>query len=486
MNPILRALLILILPATAIAAEPSTRPVLKLPFVFSDNMVLQRDMPDPIWGSAPAGDAVNVSFAGQTKSATADDRGKWTMRLDPMPASNDGRDLTVTSGRDMVTFHNVVVGEVWLCGGQSNMEKPIGEQKGQRPTENAKEEIAAADHPLIRLLAVPKVRDAGKIDCHWEVCTPATIDSLHFSAVGYFFGRKIQQEMGVPVGLIHSNWGGTRIEPWTNVQGFDSVSSLKPFADALHAPGPTTRVSGSVPAELYKPMIRPMIPFAIRGVLWYQGESNVMVHDRGLYFDKMLALITGWRAAWGEGDFPFYYVQLAPYLYSQRPKENSTPEDLPYVWEAQTRAMSIPHTGMVVITDLVDKLSDIHPIQKREVGERLAAWALAHDYGKTDVVFSGPMFKSLEIQGNKAIVHFDDTAGGLASRDGKPLSDFTIAGADGKFADATATIDGDTVDVTNPDVPEPKAVRLGWDERAMPNLENKAGLPAGPFRTDRD
>jgi sialate O-acetylesterase len=456
---------------------------MSLPFVFSNDMVLQRDKADPVWGSAPEGTHVTVKIGSQEKSVTADKSGDWMVKLDPMPANAAGQSLTVSDGTDTLVFNNVLIGEVWLASGQSNMEKPIGDQRGQFPTVNAKEEIARADHPLIRLLTVPKVMRAKDIRTHWEVCTPATIQSEHFSAAAYFFGRKIQQELNVPVGLIHSSWGGTRIEPWTNPQGFDQVPSLGEFAPHGKAGRPTTRISGAAPSALYNAMIEPLVPFGIRGAIWYQGESNVMAHDRSTYFDKMRALIGGWRQVWGEGDFPFYFVQLAPYTYTT-PKTSTNPAvDLPAVWEAQLKTLSIPNTGMAVITDLVDDVHNIHPIRKREVGDRLALWALAKDYGKSNLVFSGPLEKSVTISGHEATVHFD-FADGLATRDGKSPTDFLLAGTDGTFVPADAKITGQTVVVSSPDVPAPQQVRLGGTETAMPNLVNGAGLPASPFTSD--
>jgi sialate O-acetylesterase len=458
---------------------------LKLPFVFSDNMVLQRDMADPIWGQVAPNAEVTVSIAGQTKKTTAGATGQWNLKLDAMPASAKGRPLTIASEGETDTFQNVLVGEVWLCSGQSNMGKPIGEQPGQQPTVNWKQEIAAADHPLIRLLTVPKVKEAGDIKTHWEVCNPATIASEHFSAVAYFFGRKIQQEINVPVGLIHSSWGGTRIEPWTNPEGFNLMPSLHAFAP--HAGGgPTTWITGPAPSALYDAMIQPLIPFGIRGAIWYQGESNVVVRDRGLYFDKMKALIGGWRQAWGEGDFPFYYVQLAPNAYSARKGEPLSPEELPEIWNAQRKALSIPHTGMVVTTDLVSDVHDIHPQRKVEVGERLALWALANDYGKKDLVFSGPFYRSMSGGNGSTDRIVFDHAEGLKTTDGKPPSNFEIAGADGKFIPAEARIVGDTIEISPiPGEHLPPTVRFGWSETAMPNLVNGAGLPASPFATGK-
>jgi sialate O-acetylesterase len=310
------------------------------------------------------------------------------------------------------------------------------------------------------------------------------LEAIKFSAVGYFFGREIEKELNVPIGLVESSWGGTRIEPWTPPVGFQTVSKLSELATPIDA---NKKLSNTVPMAIYNGMLAPLAPFAIRGALWYQGESNCSdSHDRVTYADKMEALIKGWRKVWGEGDFPFYYVQLAPYKYFDVPKPRvPNAEALPVIWEAQTDALRIPNTGMAVITDLVDDLKDIHPTQKLEVGQRLALIALARDYGKKDIVYSGPMLKSMKVRDGKAVVSFTHAQDGLVNKDGQPLTWFTIAGVDGKFVPGEAQIVGDTVVVSSSSVPQPKAVRFAWNEAAQPNLFNKAGLPASPFRTDK-
>ncbi|MBV8781107.1 MAG: sialate O-acetylesterase, partial [Phycisphaerae bacterium] len=422
---------------------------------------------------------------GQEKTATAGEDGAWSVRLDPLKANDKPAEMRISDGTQKVSFTDVLVGEVWLCSGQSNMEKPIGVQRGQKPIENAEEEIQKANHPLIRLLPVPKAKNVATSAITWSVCTPQSIDQLHFSATAYFFGRSLQDQLHVPIGLIQSSWGGTRIEPWTTPAGYQGVPELKQLDGEIQARQPTTRNASLWRyGDLYHNMIEPMVPYAIRGVIWYQGESNVMTHDRSAYFQKMQALIGGWRLVWHEGDFPFYFVELAPYTYSHHPNEHLQTDELPLVWEAQEKAMSISHTGMAATSDLVSNTNDIHPTRKREVGERLALWALKYDYGRSDIVCCGPTFKSVDFKDGEAVVHFDNVADGLVSRDGKPLSDFTIAGADGKFVQGTARIDGDTVIVTSDQVKSPTAVRFGWNEVAMPNLSNKSGLPALPFRND--
>jgi sialate O-acetylesterase len=314
---------------------------------------------------------------------------------------------------------------------------------------DGKTAVPEANHPQIRLFHVPKVQEktpAKTVKAAWAVCTPKTVPN--FSGVLYHFGLKLQQELGVPVGLINSSWGGSPIEPWT--------------VDATQSGG------------MYNGMIAPLQPFPIRGVIWYQGETNVFSKNGLKYRDKMEALISGWRKVWGN-DFPFYFVQIAPWT-------GYPAGELPALWEGQVASLKIPHTGMVVVTDLVDNLKDIHPKNKIDVGHRLARWALAKDYGKKDVVYSGPLYKSMTVDGDAIRLTFAHAAG-LKSRDGKPLTEFQIAGEDGKFVPAEATIDGEAVVVRAKGVSKPTQVQFGWQPLTNPNLVNGAGLPASPFQT---
>ena len=505
-----------------VLAAVSAHADVKLPVIFSDRMVLQRDQKVPVWGWADEGEKVTVEFAGQKAETTAKG-GKWSVALTPLKGTSTGAKFTV-SGKNKVEFNDVVVGEVWFCSGQSNMEWAVSQSK------NAQQEIAAANNPRIRHFKVPHVtatepQTEVKTSGGWQLTSPQTVGS--FSAVGYFFARDIQKELDVPIGLIGCNWGGTRIEPWTPPIGFQSVPALKAdFADklasfpartpqviletqaALDADGKpildkagkaTTKpvlddkgkqkqrpvldkdgkqvvnVSSSSPLSIYNAMVHPLIPYAIKGALWYQGESN---NGEGmLYFEKKKALIGGWRALWKQGDFPFLFVQLAPYRYN-------SPEKLPGIWEAQTATLSIPNTGMAVTTD-VTTVRDIHPPDKQTVGHRLALWALAKTYNKPVTSYASPLFDTLKVEGNKATVSFKNTEGGLKSLNGQPLTWFTLAGEDKKFVEAKAQIVGNTVTVSAEGVAKPAAVRFGWHELAEPNLANAAGLPASPFRTDK-
>ncbi len=487
---------------------------LRLPQVFGNDMVLQRDAAVPVWGWADPGGGITVQFAGQTKRCLADADGRWTVRLDAMPANAVGQTLTVTAGdgKEKVTFTAVLVGEVWLCSGQSNMQWSVNQSK------NPAEEAANAKWPLIRHIGIPRVASGyprNDVDASWQVCSPET--AAGFSAVAYYFGRHLHRELKVPVGLINSSWGGTRIEPWTPPEGFAAVPKLADIHEQVQNAMPTSpkfkarlekyiaqveawmdkaqkAIASGTPLEpipdypqelkpltgrqepcaLYNGMIYALVPYAIRGAIWYQGESN---HREGmLYYEKMKALIDGWRKLWKQGDVPFYYVQIAPFQYG-----NESPTILPELWEAQTAALSIPNTGMTVISD-IGNLKDIHPKNKQDVGARLGQIALAKTYGREGIVYSGPMFKSMAIEGNAIRVTFDHVGGGLASRDGKPLSWFEIVGPDTDFVKADAAIDGNAVVLSSPAVTNPAAVRFAWHKLAEPNLMNKEGLPANPFR----
>jgi sialate O-acetylesterase len=471
------------------AATNAALPALQVPSVFGDNMVLQQSQKVPVWGWAKPGTEVTVKFAGQIRHARAGDDGRWQADLKPLKASSQPADLVIEAG-ETKTFTNILVGEVWLCSGQSNMEKPIGKQPGQKPCLNAEQELATADFPEIRLFKAEKVlaaeprRDVQPAS-GWLLCNSNSLEAIKFSAAGYFFGREIHNRLKVPVGLVESSWGGTRIEPWTPPEGFQRVRSLDGVAKPLST---TNKLTNTMPMAIYNAMIAPLVHFAIRGALWYQGESNCMGNqpDGPLYIDKMEALVGGWRQLWGEGDFAFYYVQIAPFdYYTGKTRRVPYADALPEFWEAQTRSLRIPKTGMIVTTDLVDDLKDIHPRDKLDVGKRLALLALNKTYGQKDVVCSGPVFKTMKIQDGQAVLSFDNVDGGLASKDNQPLTWFTIAGADKKFVPAQAVITNGTVAVSAPDVAQPVAVRFAWSEIAQPNLANGAGLPAVPFRTDR-
>ena len=417
----------------------------KLPSVFGSNMVLQSDVPVPVWGWADPGEEVTVRFGSTKKTVKADDQGNWRVTLKKLKASRKrGKQMEIKGKNSSIVFQNILIGDVWVGSGQSNMEWPV------RATRKGGEMIRSAKYPAIRLFLIPKVQKGApdkNVNASWQICTPATVPN--FSAVLYYFGLKLQTDLKVPMGLIASSWGGSRIEPWTVNAGSNAGGGM------------------------YNGMIAPIVPYAIKGAIWYQGESNV---GNGLgYHDLKKNLVEGWRRVWKQ-ELPFYYVQIAPW-------SGYGGGQLPGLWEGQTKSLTIPDTGMAVITDLVDNVGDIHPQMKLEVGRRLALWALARTYGKKKVVFSGPLYKSMEVEGKRIRLHFAHTAGKLGSRDGKALREFQIAGIDGQFVAATAVIDKETVLVSAAGVSSPTQVRFGWHKLANPNLINKAMLPASPFKT---
>jgi len=461
----------------------------KLPPVIGSGMVLQRDLPVAVWGWAEPGEKVKVVFAGQEKSAETGSDGRWLAKLDPLKASKQPMTMTITSSDEgqKVILENILVGEVWLCSGQSNMEWGVANSM------NAKEEVAASSHPLIRLFNVPghtvsplpKEQGAGQ----WRLCEPGSVGG--FSAVGYYFGRRLKDELDVPVGLIGSNWGGTRIEPWTTLAGFESVPELSAIAGRVKAYGAGTRVGGGDPSAIYNSMVHPLTPFALRGAIWYQGESNGAEGDS--YYQKTHALVNGWRKVFRNDSLAFYWVQLANFK-----QENRNPaggDGWAKIREAQTRALDIPGTGMAVITDIGDA-RDIHPRNKQDVGWRLAQWALHQTYKRKDLVPSGPLYKSQEIEGNSIRISFHHAGKGLMVgkksgldpvreiKDGR-LEHFAITGADMKWVWAEAQIDGATVVVKSAQVADPVAVRYAYTMNPVrANLYNRDGLPAGAFRTD--
>ena len=647
------SVLVLLCVATfSVFGADAERPLLSP--LFSNHAVLQRERPVPVWGWARPGEKITVTFAGQKKSATAKADGKWMVKLKAMPVSSESRSLTVTDAttHESITVTDVLVGDVWLCSGQSNMEMGIG-------LCNASNDIASADYPLLRLLTVPhriSNEPVADVSCRWLPCSPENVMQGAwggFSAAGFYFGRDLQRELNIPIGLIHSSWGGTIAEAWTSAEGLEPVGdfdeAVKQFrasgsskdrgnyaqvydkwcaekdpgtkqgweklesADAawksVEMPQPfekaglpdfdgmvwfrrefdvpadwvgkdlrlelgaiddfdTTWINGlrvggmnrydqartyrvpagvvkpghnvitvrvldtggvggftgqrdqlqiapasdpqlepvslagtwqmrdsapmaklgtppqapnannpNVPTALYNGMIAPLLPFAIRGAIWYQGESNA---DRAWQYRRLLpAMIKDWRKRFGVGSFPFYIVQLAAFqATAAEPRENNWAE----LREAQAlTAKSLRNSGLAVAIDIGDA-NDIHPKDKRDVGHRLALWALAENYGKK-LEDSGPWYRSMKISGDKVQLKFDHVDGGLTAKGGK-LTGFAIAGQDHKFVWANAVIDDNTVIVSSPNVPKPVAVRYAWDINPVCNFYNNAGLPAVPFRTD--
>jgi len=479
---------------------------LKLGSLFTDHMVLQREQAVQVWGLANAGEEITIEFAGQKKTAKADADGAWLVKLDPMPAAMEGRELVVRSaaGKQTLNLADVVVGDVWLCSGQSNMIFPMGK------VENAKEEMASADHPAIRFFNVKQQfarEPMAIVDGEWKPVTPETVAQC--SAVAYYFARDLQQKSGVPIGLLTSSVPGTRIETWMQPQTLSSLGLAGPLMDKwknistnelktletaykefqnhrdnVHPaavalakkqaepippepPTPAMRPH-DCPGALHLGMIAPLQPFAIRGALWYQGESNIGNHDA---YEKMLpALIADWRAVWGE-TMPFLIVQLALH-------KSITPEfrEVQYrVWQ------KTPQTAMVVTTD-VGNAEDLHPARKRPIGERLAVAARAVSY-EEPIESSGPVFERMSVEGDRAVLSFAHIGDGLMVK-GDSLKGFVVAGSDKKFFPAQAIIEGSNVIVTSEQVKEPVVVHYGNDRVPDVNFYNKNGLPAVPFRSD--
>ncbi len=461
----------------------SAQAAISLPRIVGDNMVLQRNQVIPIWGQAAPGEKVTVRFAGQEKHTIASADGHWRVSLDPLVASPEPRAMEI-SGDNTLQLRNVLVGEVWLCSGQSNMELPAAFDfkpnfPGAQKTDPALADDAnGTGFPSIRLFRVQKIIQPPDVaTAGWEECQGESL--AKFSAIGYMFARELQRALGVPVGMIQSAWGGSRIEPWTPRGPQPQPPVVKNKSPARPAP-PDRWQTG----KYYDGMIRPLVPFAIRGVLWYQGESNI--GDGIHYADKMEALISGWRTAWQQRELPFFHVQLAPYAYSQRKNRTAQPVTaLPEIWEAQGWVTQIPQTGLVPTSDLADNVNDIHPQLKRPVADRLAKLVLCDVYGQANLVHGGPIFERVDLQPDKAIVHFRQTGTGLKSRDGQTLTHFEIAGEDGIFMPAQALIEGPNAVVIKNALPgSMKAVRFGWHETAQPNLINAEGWPAYPFRSN--
>lgn len=604
-TPISRLWIVCVLAALALGGPAEA--ALRLPDVIGDHMVLQRDAETRIWGWADPGETVTVRVGVHEVSGTADGDGAWSVQL-PAPAGGGSLEMLVSAGGESITVRDVLVGEVWICSGQSNMQWPLSQAT------DAEEEIAEANYPLIRLFTVSMNTAKEPLeDCtgEWALCTPETAGP--FSAVGYFFGRKIHGEEGVPVGLINTSWGGTPAEAWTSRGALDADADLKkmygaeeggddvqkadrarfdakleaggsapvttdltslagtwdfisgvpgqeiqsamtvslegdeldvamvgwtaekstevsyaegelkwtflipgysplplhcavtvrggafrgtisvgdspggPFVGAKRGSG-VDRVDRLVPSapqnrptSLYNAMIAPLLPFPIRGAIWYQGEANANTSEDALLYHKLFSTMIGdWRAAWGQGDFPFLYVQLANF--KERYPDPQPHSPWAELRDSQRLTLSTPNTGMAVIIDIGEG-DNIHPKNKQDVGKRLALAALAKAYGK-DVAYSGPMYRSFSVEGGRVRIAFDHTNDGLATRGGDHLVGFSIAGEDRRFVWAEASIEGDAVVVWSDEVAKPAAVRYAWADNPACNLYNGAGLPASPFRTD--
>jgi len=438
----------------------------RLPAILGSHMVLQQRSSVTLWGwAAPAENVkISVSWSTNVYQATASNGARWSTQIST-PEAGGPHTIRLTAGNEIV-LEDVFIGEVWVCSGQSNME-----WSGDQKLNQSIEESPRATNSLIRFFHVPKSTanaPQDQLTARWVVCTPE--EMLHFSAVGYFFGKHLQERLGAPIGLINSSWGGTPAEVWTPRE----IVAADPELRAASAEIKPAAWWPDQPSVAYNAMIHPLIPFRLAGVIWYQGESNVSTH--GTYRKLFTGMINGWRQAWN-AELPFYFVQIAPFTYGDDHLRGAL------LREAQTQASSHPQTGMVVISDLVDNVKDIHPQQKREVGERLARYALAETYGVTGLHYRSPQYRSHQVEGGKVRIQFDYVPTGLVAKGGPP-SDFTLAGADGKFVPAVAVIEGSTIVVSSPSVPDPVGVRFGFNNTAIPNLFSAEGLPVNLFRTD--
>lgn len=486
-------------------ALPQLLAALTVPNVFSDHMVLQRERPIPVWGKAEAGETVTVEFASQKAQAVADASGQWSLRLEPLDASFEPQILRIQGSDTELNFTDVLVGEVWLCSGQSNMDWPVKQLK------DADLEIATANHPAIRLHNVTHVTSDTPVfssAATWEVCTPATVGA--FSGAGYYFGRDLHAYLHVPVGLIEAAWGGTPAIAWTRAEVLDQhpqfqekltewqghlrdypqalkkweseVARLKTENPALtrwQLPRkPFGPDSPHRPASLANGMLAAVAPYALRGAIWYQGENDAGWHPED-YDQRLRLMIEDWRDWWSIDDLHFGIVQLANFL---QPKSEPADDAWPRLRESQRRlAHSLSHTGLAVTIDL-GEANDIHPRNKQDVGRRLARWALADIYG-ADVLAGGPVLQKAQFDGDTVTLTFEQVGSGLAILDAHTLGGFTLAGEDGVFHPAQASIEGtDTVIVSSPEIIRPVHLRYGWQNNPVDaSLGNQERLPASPF-----
>lgn len=471
----------------------------KLPNIFGSHMVLQQGQKNKVWGLAESGEAITVTIENQSQQAKAGSDGKWQVALDSIPA---GGPYTLTvKGKNEIKFEDVLVGEVWICSGQSNMQWSVD------VANDPDLEKASARFPRLRLITVPNVgtqEPQSDFKGQWQACTPETVGK--FSAVGYFFGRQLHQTLDTPVGLINNAWGGSACEAWVRRDllaadqqyqpllerwkqmeaSFETLSTKANLTDEeknkLESQNGLRRLMGgnARPANIYNGALKPTIGYGIRGAIWYQGESNA---GRAYQYRELFPLmIKNWRDEWGQGDFPFYWVQLADFM-----AEKSEPADSAWaeLREAQTMTMSkLPNTGEAVIIDIGEG-KDIHPKNKQDVAKRLARWALAEVYKTPGITCRSPLYKSMEKQGNKVVLTFDHVAGGWRPFDVNDPRGFAIAGADKKFVSANAKIvDNNKIEVWSDKIAEPASVRYAWADNPVCNMYSAAGLPLTPFRTD--
>jgi sialate O-acetylesterase len=458
-----------------VLASLTTKAGITLPKIIGDNMVLQRNKPVVIWGNAISGEKITVKFNQQTKTTVADNSGNWKIVLDAMAASDKAASMIITGTSDSVTLNNILVGEVWLCSGQSNMEYTMMKEtkfaNAQRSKGIDSFQLKKENYPNIRLFLVKRdLLKPGDVNKGWNEAKGESIRA--FSAAGYFFAKKLFEELHVPIGVISAAVPGSAIEPWMSGKPSEEGGSFK--------------VDETKPGKFYTGWIKPLAPFTLQGFLWYQGETNCFLQETTSYSKKFIQLINSWRSLWNEKDASFYYVQIAPFYYSKSKGEVVLNEEsLAQFREAQKAALSLPHTAMIATTDLADNLNDLHPTYKWKVGERLALAALANDYHK-NVTCIGPTFKKATVKDNKIEVEFTNTGEGLISNDHQPLNWFEVAAADEKFIAAKGVIKNNRVIVYADGIQHPQFVRFGWNEAAQPNLFSKNSLPAVQFNADEN
>lgn len=456
--------------------------------LFTDHMVLQRDKANTVWGWAKPYAPVKATMAGKTIAAIAAEDGRWEAGLPPLEAGGPYV-LKVESDDETVTVGDILIGDVWICSGQSNMEWQVINSN------NAEDEIQDAQHPRIRLFTVPKKTSEEPLDlvaAAWQICTPETIPK--FSAVAYFFGRELQEVIDVPIGLIHTSWGGTVAEAWTSAEALSEMEDFAPAVKEMQErvklsvdqfnsgrpPQPTSNNPNQV-TVLYNGMISPLLPYGIKGAVWYQGESNA---GRAAQYRRLLPTMIGdWRRRFQNEEFPFLIVQLANFMEVQK-------EPVQDGWAALREAQSLtaandPKVGLAITTD-IGSATDIHPRNKQDVGRRLALAAVEVAYEDVKIVTSGPRLREIKELDSAIRLEFDHVGGGLTTKGGTDLTGFAIAGEDQKFVWAKAVIRGPAVVVSSAEVAKPVAVRYNWANNPIGNLFNKEGLPAGPFRTDLD
>lgn len=452
---------------TCMILNPGVFAKVRLPSVLSSNMVLQQQSTVTLWGwSAPAEKIyITTSWNAITDSTTGSGDAKWNIKI-KTPAAGGPYTITI-KGSNRIVLENVMIGEVWVCSGQSNME-----WSSLNGLTQVKEELPNSANTNIRFFHIPKTTALDpQEDCAstWTECNAETLKG--FSAVAYYFGKQLQQQLNVPIGLINTSWGGTAAEVWAPEDVVEKDPELKSAAEKIGA----TNWWPHLPGRAYNAMITPITPFHIAGTIWYQGESNT--GTASTYKKLMTSLIDSWRKDWNT-NFPFYYVQIAPFAYGNK-------HIGALLREAQTQTLTHPNTGMVVITDLVDNIKDVHPQNKKDVGARLAAWALAETYNKAGLAYKSPMYKNMVINKNKATVYFDNAPNGLILKgDKKKATEFFIAGEDKNFLPAEVKIEGDHVVLTHKQIKNPVAVRFAFSNTAIANIFSKEGLPVNPFRTD--